>query len=518
MRKFKSILLAASAVILGFSMGACDDDDTTVVNEVVVPATGLNVPVAGQEWSFDVTSSVRPTVSADAPWIIIADPVAAENNVYKLNFTIEPNTDKDGNVLAPRTATIAVSAFNAAKFITVTQEGKLDYNLNYGDLPMQSSAAEIAAKMGVAVNLGNSLESVNIDEKTGEITFAGETAWGNPIVNQAYIAGIKAMGFDAVRIPCAWYAHYEKVKDVMGNDSVTTTIDPAWMARVKEVVSYCIDNDLYVVLNDHYDVGWIEDRFEEGYRSSLAEQLADMWTQIATEFNPFDEHLVFAGLNEPGMNGTMTPVALEALTKYEQVFIDAVRATGGNNATRTLVVQGPQTNIDATVDASYVMPVDPVADRLMVEIHFYDPYQFCLMEEDADWGKTWWYYGADNHVAGSDHNNGSYGDEAYIAGQFKKMHDKFVANGIPVIVGEYGPMIRTADKYKNKNTYPGIDDAKHAASRAYWNEVVTRAALQNGCVPFYWEIGGDEGHGDINRYNGQPINAYAIDGIMRGKL
>lgn len=496
MIKFKSILLAASAVALGFTMGACDDDDTTVVNEVTVPATELAVPAAGQDWSIDVTATVRPTVSADASWIIVSEPVAAENNTYKLNFTIEPNTDADGNVQAPRSGVISISAFNSARFIAVNQEGVVtDYDINYGDLPMQSSAAEIANKMGVAVNIGNTLEA------TG-----GETAWGNPMISQTYLAGVKAMGFDAVRVPCNWYNHYMTVKDVMGNDSLTTTIDPAWMARVKEVVSMCIDNDLYVVLNDHWDTGWIENTFDQGYHSSLAEQLADMWTQIATEFNPFDEHLLFAGLNEPGMNGQITAPALEALTKYEQAFIDAVRATGGNNATRTLVVQGPQTNVDMTLDPSYVMPVDPVADRLMVEIHFYDPYQFALMEDDADWGKTWWYYGSDNHVAGSIHNNGTYMNEAEIEGQFAKMKAKFVDNGYPVILGEYAPMIRTVDKYAD------LDVAKHEASRAYWNEVVTRAALHNECVPCYWETGGD-----INRTTGTAINTYAIDGIMRAK-
>ena len=496
MIKFKSILLAASAVALGFTMGACDDDDTTVVNEVTVPATELAVPAAGQDWSIDVTATVRPTVSADASWIIVSEPIAAENNTYKLNFTIEPNTDADGNVQAPRSGVISISAFNSARFIAVNQEGVVtDYEINYGDLPMQSSAAEIAKKMGVAVNIGNTLEA------TG-----GETAWNNPMISQTYLAGVKAMGFDAVRVPCNWYNHYMTVKDVMGNDSLTTTIDPAWMARVKEVVSMCIDNDLYVVLNDHWDTGWIENTFDQGYHSSLAEQLADMWTQIATEFNPFDEHLLFAGLNEPGMSGQITAPALEALTKYEQAFIDAVRATGGNNATRTLVVQGPQTNIDATVADSYVMPVDAVADRLMVEIHFYDPYQFALMEDDADWGKTWWYYGSDNHVAGSIHNNGTYMNEAEIEGQFAKMKAKFVDNGYPVILGEYAPMIRTVDKYAD------LDVAKHEASRAYWNEVVTRAALHNECVPCYWETGGD-----INRTTGTAINTYAIDGIMRAK-
>lgn len=492
MRNFKSIIFAAAALSLGFAMTACDDDDTTVVNEVAVPVTELAVPVAGQDWSVDITASVRPTVSADASWIVVGSPVAGENNTYKLNFTIEPNEDANGNAQAPRSATIAISAFNSARYIKVSQEGVAnDYNINYGDLPMQSSAAEIAAKMGVGVNIGNTLEA------TG-----GENAWGNPNINSQYIAGLKALGFSSVRIPCNWVNHYAVEKDIMGNDSVTTTIDPNWIACVKEVVSYCVDNDMYAVLNDHWDTGWIENTIETGYHSSLAEQLADLWTQIGDAFNAFDEHLVFAGMNEPGTDGQITP-GLEAITKYEQAFINAVRATGGNNATRTLVVQGPQTNIDASCADSYVLPVDPVADRLMFEVHFYDPYQFTIMDKDADWGKIWWYWGDANLVAGSDRNSGEYGNEAYVAAQFKKVHDKFVANGIPVIVGEYATSIRTDE---------GIDKAKHEASRAYWNEVVTREALKNGCVPFYWETGGD-----INRTNGTAINAYAIDGIMRGK-
>ncbi len=496
--KFKSLFIAAAALSLGYTMTACDDDDTTVVNEISVPVTELAVPVAGQDWTFDVTASVRPTVSADVAWIEVADPIAVGNGAYTLNFKILPNQDNDGNVLAPRSGVISIGAFNAAKIITVTQEGSVDYNLNYGDLGMVSSAKEIAKKMGVAVNIGNTLECANVSN--GAVSGAGETLWGNPAVNQQYIAGLKALGFKAVRVPCSWVAHYAKVKDVMGNDSLTTTIDPAWIARVKEVVSYCIDNDLYVVLNDHYDTDWIENSLGMGYHTSLANQLADLWTQIANEFNAFDEHLLFAGLNEPGNGlGDLPSHAIEALTRYEQTFIDAVRATGGNNATRTLVVQAPKTNIDLAV-SDYVMPRDAVADRLMVEVHFYDPYQFTLMEEDAYWGNTWWYYGAQNHVAGSAHNNGEYGNEAYIAAQFKKMHDTFVANGFPVIVGEYGTMIRG-----------NVDDAaKHQASRGYWNEVVTREARKNGCIPFYWETGGD-----IDRTNGSAINAEAINGIMR---
>lgn len=511
MIKYKSILFSAVALCAGFLMTACDDDDTKIENVVTAPLTELIVPTDGQDISFDVNASVRPTVSADADWIIINEIIAKGDGTYTINGEIAANKDKDGNLLEPRSATIAISAFNAASFIYVSQDGKVDYNLNYGSLGMVSSAQELAVKMGTGVNIGNTLESANVDDK-GVVSDAKETLWGNPEINQAYIAGIKKAGFSSVRIPCSWVVHYVKVKDVMGNDSVTTTIDPEWIARVKEVVSYCIDNDLYVVLNDHYDGNWIEGSMDDGYHSSKGEQLKDVWTQIANEFNDFDEHLLFAGLNEPAV-GEGKSHAFAALTRYEQDFIDAVRATGGNNATRTLIVQGPSTNIDLACSDDYVLPVDNVADRLMAEVHFYDPYQFCLMDEDADWGKIWYYYGSANHVTGAEsiRNNGSFGNEQYIADQFKKLSDKFTSKGVPVILGEYGAQNKTA----------ALDQAKQVASRAYWHEIVNKEAVANGCVPFLWECG-ESGAGeafsmcDFNRATGAVKNPQVVEAILRG--
>lgn len=509
--KYRSMLFVAAAICAGFMMTACDDDDTTIENVVTAPLTEMTMPSAGQDFSFDVVASRRPTVSVDADWVTINETVAKAGGVYTISGTVKENFDADGNLQAARQATIAISAFNAARFVFVNQEGTgAAYEINYGNLGMTSSAQELALKMGTGVNIGNTMESANAEN--GVVSSAGETTWGNPAITQAYIAGIKSAGFSSVRIPCSWVAHYTKVSDVMGNDSVTTTIDPAWIARVKEVVSYCIDNDLYVVLNDHYDANWIENSMADGYHTSKAQQLKDVWTVIADEFNQFDEHLLFAGLNEPAVSEGASH-AFDALTRYEQDFIDAVRATGGNNATRTLIVQGPSTNIDLTCSDSYVLPVDNVADRLMVEVHFYDPYQFCLMTDDADWGKVWYYYGSQNHVTGTEsiRNNGSYGDEQFVAAQFKKLGDKFSSNGIPVILGEYGAQHKTA----------ALDQAKQVASRAYWHEIVNKEAAANGCVPFLWECG-ESGDGeafsmcDFNRTTGAVKNPQVVEAILRG--
>ena len=138
----------------------------------------------------------------------------------------------------------------------------------------------------------------------------------------------------------------------------------------------------------------------------------------------------------------------------------------------------------------------------MAEVHFYDPSDFTIMDKDGDWypgSKVKWFWGAANLVEGSDRNSDS--DESYVASQFAKMKASYVDKGIPVILGEYSSSIRDAGEYQ----------AQHEASRAYWNEVVTREARNNGCVPFYWETGGD-----INRASGTAACQYAIDGITRG--
>ena len=250
---------------------------------------------------------------------------------------------------------------------------------------MDLTAAQMAHYMAPGWNLGNTLEAGSYDNNfTAVAGISSETAWQPTKTTQQVLDAVKANGFNSVRIPCAW---------VMGHiaDKAAMTIDPSWMSRVKEIIDYCINAGLYVIINDHWDGGWLEyDGFTtEADVSAKKEQLRKLWTNIANALKDYDERVIFAGLNEPGVGGASSDAKgslmlgnpwspsdadlkkfTDRLVEYENVFVDAVRATGGNNAKRVLVVQGPMTNIGHTVkhfDASRIN--DTAKDRLMVEIH-----------------------------------------------------------------------------------------------------------------------------------------------------
>ena len=186
------------------------------------------------------------------------------------------------------------------------------------------TAQQIVDKMKVGCNLGNTLEAI-----------CGEDAWGAGKTSQKVIDSIKAAGFNTIRIPSAWYCH---------SDTVTNVIDSAWIARVKEVVDYCIKDSLYTILNIHWDQGWLDYHINADDSAKVNERQHAYWTQIAEYFKDYDEHLLFAGANEPNVHDT---TEMSVLMAYHQTFIDAVRATGGNNSSRTLIVQGPSTDIEA---------------------------------------------------------------------------------------------------------------------------------------------------------------------------
>ncbi len=343
------------------------------------------------------------------------------------------------------------------------------------------TAQEVAAQMGVGINIGNTLESIG-----------GETAWGAAMINRDYIRGLKAAGYNSVRIPCSWNLY-------MDDEGV---IDPQWLDRVHEVVGYAVDEDLYVVLNDHWDGGWLENDIPNGYKKASAERLKTMWTQIATKMEHYDQHLLFAGLNEPNCESSSHATTLK---RYEQDFIAAVRATGGNNADRILVIQCPGTDIEKTVSYKFSLPTDTSADRLMAEVHFYSPYNFCLMEEDASWGKTFWFWGKGNHVSGSAHNP-TWGEEAWVDARFAEMKQMFSDKGIPVVLGEYACMERSE--------LEGTKDWEmHQKSRVYWTEYVTRHSLLSGMIPFYWDI---PHKGIFDRNDGSVIRPEMVQAIMSG--
>ena len=324
---------------------------------------------------------------------------------------------------------------------------------------MTSTAAQIASHITLGYNIGNTMEAIG-----------GENGWGNPNITQALIDKVKASGFNAIRIPCEF--NWSKVI----NQS-TAQIDPAWLARVQQVVQYCINDGMYVILNIHSDGGWLQDSCTTAAQAAVNAKQKAFWEQIATQLRGFDEHLMFASANEPHVNDA---TAMSVLLSYHQTFIDAVRVTGGRNRYRTLVVQGPNTDITQTNNLMNTMPSDWEANKLMVEIHYYTPYNFCLMDGDQSWGNMFYYWGSGYHTTFDVANNPTWGEESTISENFQMMKAKFVDHGIPVIMGEFAAMSRNL---------MGDSLNFNLASRAYWYNYNMRQALANGIHPFLWDIG-----------------------------
>lgn len=401
--------------------------------------------------------------------------------------------------ITARTAVITVNAngISAVK-ITVNQKGAFstngiypDYNLN--PIPADASgmsltAQELAAKISIGWNIGNTLEA------TG-----GETAWGNPMVTKELIATVKANGFNAIRIPCSWNQYLE--------DETNAKLKESWLNRVKQVVQYCVDNDMYVLLNIHWDGGWLENNVTETSKVQVNAKQKAFWEQIAIHLRDFDEHLLFAGANEPNVEDAEQ---MAVLNTYHQTFIDAVRATGGRNAYRTLVIQGPSTDVEKTNALMGSLPVDNVSNRLMVEVHYYTPYQFALMTEDTSWGKMFYYWGTNYHSATDNSRNASWGEEALLQNYFNLMKIQFVDHGIPVVLGEFAAIKRT--------NLSGENLQLHLNSRAYYLKSVVQQAKAHGLLPFYWDAGnmGNYSSALFNRTNNTVYDQQALDALIGG--
>jgi aryl-phospho-beta-D-glucosidase BglC (GH1 family) len=351
------------------------------------------------------------------------------------------------------------------------------------------TATQVAKEMTIGWNIGNTMEALYLDNNTGQIV-AGETAWNNKKITQVLIDSVKAAGFNTIRIPIAW--------DVHANNSV---IDATWIARVKEVVDYCYKDNLYVIINIHWDKGWLEENCTTAMQTSVKAKQKTYWTQIANYFKAYDHHLLFASANEPAVSDA---TGMSVLLSYHQTFVDAVRNTGGNNTQRILIVQGPTTDIEKTNTLMNNMPTDPSAGRMMAEVHFY-PYQFTLMDADASWGNQFFYWGACNHSTSDASHNPTWGEEAWVDEMFQLMKVKFVDKGYPVVLGEFGA--------KNRTTLTGANYTLHKQSREYFLKYVVKSALNHGLIPIYWCAG----LGDLfDRTSGAVLEKGTVNALMAG--
>lgn len=297
------------------------------------------------------------------------------------------------------------------------------------------TALEATRLMGNGINLGNTLEACdnNVGIKTNA-PLSYETYWGQPKTTQAMIDGMKAAGFDTIRIPVAWMTNATHLYE--GD----YTIDAGYMDRVEEVVRYARKAGMYVIINDHWDGGWYGMFGSESAetRALAMEAYKGMWQQIAERFRDYSDYLIFESANEElgGRFDENSPLYCSdsvvtyltdderyALTnEINQTFVDVVRATGGNNATRFLLIAGYSTNIDQTCDDRFQMPKDTVDSKLMVSVHYYDPWSYCGASSAASatkWGKV--------------------SDYEYLDQQLAKM-TKFTEAGYGVVIGEYGAL------------------------------------------------------------------------------
>lgn len=466
------------------SVSSGSEQITVPVNQV--STEGLIIETASFEVSADggsITVKLKANGGYDVTtpsWIAQADNSTRANmQDYEEVFTIEANISP-----LARTAQISFTRGDIVESVTVNQAaGQVEAN-------MDRTAKELAKAMYPGWNLGNTMEA---GDMANNFTNAGglgaETAWQSTQTTKALIDFVKAQGFKSVRIPTSW---------VMGHitDAENMTIDPAWLARVKEIVDYCISDGLYVFINDHWDGGWIEvegfsktsssyEAVDETIIADKVNKLKKLWTNIATYFKDYNEYLMFAGLNEPfqeySLFGTRHSELTPILERYNQAFVDAVRATGGNNAKRVLIVQGPSTNISSTVNY-FNMPTDTENGKLMVEVHYYEPWDFCGSNATKDWNA-----------------------DASVKTSFESLKTKFVNHNIPVVIGEYG-----ANWQENTESH-------NDAIRRFFKSVVENAG-NCGIVPFVWDINvvSYPNMSIINRTGLSVWNTPAMTGITEG--
>lgn len=314
------------------------------------------------------------------------------------------------------------------------------------------TSTEIVHDMGLGWNLGNTLDVCNadrngdgnVDENSEEVD---ETLWGNPKATKELFEALKDDGITAVRIPVTWRDHLGEAPDY--------EIDEDWMDRVQEIVDYARSCGMYVIINLHHDGGddlefgaWIKNA-DKDYDGVL-EKYKAIWTQIADRFKDYSDYLVFESMNEVGFDSLPQDEAYELLNKLNQEFVNLIRSTGGNNDKRHLLIAGYWTDITRSC-AGTVMPEDP-ADRCILSVHYYTPWQFCINGRPSTWGSD--------------------AEINELNRLFDMLKTTFIDNDVPVILGEYG-----------------VNSAAEDSSRIYWCESVVKKCTDLGIATFFWDNG-----------------------------
>lgn len=337
------------------------------------------------------------------------------------------------------------------------------------------TSTELMEELKIGISWGNTFDAPD-----------GEIAWGQPFTTKEMIEKVKELGFETIRIPISWGKHTSGAPDY--------TIDEAWMQRVKMVVDYALDCGMYVIINSHHDNEYYNPVEEN--RENAKTYLQAIWTQIATNFEYADHHLIFQTMNEPRVEGSsyeweinarnqdcMTSV--EIINELNQVSLDAIRSTGGRNAYRFVIVSSYAANYKSIMTDKFRLPEDSVEDRLILSVHAYTPYNLCLNTNSTD----------------SNFNQNAANE---IESLMKSISYRYVENGIPVIIDEMGMI------YKDNP-----DD------RYEWSKTYVSIAKKYGMVCCWWDNGAISSGEKFGLLNRRKLEVYeetqtVLQGLMDG--
>ena len=343
-----------------------------------------------------------------------------------------------------------------------------------GTMRESFTSAQLVDDMTIGWNLGNTLDVCQADrdgdgiinEHVEEGEEVDETLWGNIMTTPELFDHLKDYGINAVRIPITWRDHLDE------NDN----IKESWMDRVQEIVDYAMDRGFYVIINMHHDGGddakfgaWLRQYALEDYDKFYA-RYSKLWNQIADRFRDYSDYLIFESMNEVGFDSLPEADAFALLNKINQDFVDLIRASGGNNEKRHLLIAGYWTDVAETCKPLFQMPADTIADHLILSVHYYTPWELIAGQQ-----KTW----------------GSDADINLMTSKMNQLKTTFVDNGIPVIIGEYSG--------------GGVN-----REQTYYCEYLVKLCTDMHAACFLWDNGGI-----LDRTNYTWRVAGLIDGLNR---
>jgi endoglucanase len=321
---------------------------------------------------------------------------------------------------------------------------------------------QLIEEMGLGINLGNTLESCGNWINSSSISNY-ERAWGSPIITEAIIKGYADAGFDSLRIPVAW-------SNMM---QANYTIHPSLFERVEAIVNWTIDNGMVALVNLHWDGGWWEGFADPAEYDECREKFTAIWTQVSARFRNYGDRLMFESMNEVvfdsiwnqwGGTYAQKQQAFGLVNEMNQIFVDTVRESGGNNASRHLLIEVYNTGLEYAYDPLFEMPTDP-ANRMAATIHYYTPADFAIVDAGVDVG---WAVGKATWGTQSDLNE--------LNNNMQLLKVNCVDKGIPIIVGEFA----------------ACGTGKSDEMRRLFAVKVAEAAYSRGMCPMLWDTSGDQ--------------------------